>query len=122
MVVVATQAMAAVAKDSKHILDFGESEADPVMQGKMDAAVSKRDVRLAVAEVFPLLVSSLGKDNQSLKEKYFPDEIQLAQAQLERSDDFTQNINGGYAGESIGCYANCHSACHSACHGSRSWR
>lgn len=121
MAIVATQAMATVAKDSNGVINFGDAEVDPALQAKMDAAVAKRDVRQAVSEAFSLLASKFGENNVSLSAKYFPGaEGQLAQTA--RSDDFTQGVGTCYSNCHSACYANCHSACHSACHGSRSWR
>lgn len=119
MAIVATQAMAAVAKDSKDVISFGESEADDALQAKMDAAVAKRDVRQAVSEAFSLLASSFGEGNVSLSAKYFPGAEGVVAV---GSDDFTQGIGTCYSNCHSACYSNCHSACHSACHGSRSWR
>lgn len=120
MALVATHAMASVAKDSDKIINIARVELAPEIQAKIDAAVAKKDVKKAVAGAFSLLSSGFGYGNESLTKKYFSgNDILLAQARPS-SDDFTGSA--GIDVPSVTCYSNCHSACHSACHGSRGWR
>jgi hypothetical protein len=125
MALVATHAMASIAKDSDRVINIAKVELSPEMQAKIDAAVAKKDVKQAVAGAFSLLSAKFGDDNVSLTKKYFHGDDILLAATLPQvsSDDFTGNGNINIPGvPSVSCYSNCHSACHSACHGSRGWR
>lgn len=118
MALVATHAMASVAKDADRPIHLSTIELAPELQAKIDAAIAKKDVRQAVASAFSLLSNKFGDGNVSLTRKYFHgDDVLLAAAS---SDDFsgTGDINTPI----VTCYSNCHEACHSACHGSRGWR
>lgn len=120
MALVATHAMASIAKDSDRVINIAKVELSAEMQAKIDAAVAKKDVKQAVAGAFSLLSTKFGEGNESLTKKYFStDDILLAQA-APSADDFTGA--GNIDVPSVTCYSNCHSACHSACHGSRGWR
>jgi len=124
MAIVATQAMAYVAQNSQVplLLEQGH-EVDAELKERIEVAVGKRDVRLAVSEAFSVLASKFGDESGSLTAKYFPkDELpRFAQTQ-----DFT--LDGGscysncYSNCHNACHSACHSACHYACHGSRGWR
>jgi hypothetical protein len=125
MALVATHAMASIAKDSDRVINIAKVELSPEMQAKIDAAVAKKDVKQAVAGAFSLLSAKFGDGNESLTKKYFrTDDILLAATlPLVMSDDFSGNGNVNVPDvPSVTCYSNCHSACHSACHGSRGWR
>lgn len=125
MALVATHAMASIAKDSDRVINIAKVELSLEMQAKIDAAVAKKDVKQAVAGAFSLLSAKFGDDNVSLTKKYFHGDDILLAATLPQvsSDDFTGNGNINIPGvPSVSCYSNCHSACHSACHGSRGWR
>lgn len=118
MALVATHAMASIAKDSDAILEIRAADLNPDLKARIDAAVAKKDVKIAVANAFPLISEKFGTNNESLTQKYFKgNNILVAQA---RSDDFSQQ--GQIDVPSVTCYSNCHSACHDACHGSRGWR
>lgn len=120
MALVATHAMASVAKERSDVISIARVELSPEIQARIDAAVAKKDVRQAVAGAFSILSTKFGYGNESLTRKYFSGNDILLAAASPRSDDFT-----GAAGidiPSVTCYSNCHSACHSACHGSRGWR
>jgi len=120
MALVATHAMASVAKDSSDIISIARVELSPEIQARIDAAVAKKDVKQAVAGAFSILSSKFGYGNESLTKKYFSGNDILLAAASPSADDFT----GAAAIDvpSVTCYSNCHSACHSACHGSRGWR
>ncbi len=120
MALVATHAMASIAKDSDRVINIAKVELSAEMQAKIDAAVAKKDVKQAVAGAFSILSTKFGEGNESLTKKYFStDDILLAQV-APRADDFTGT--GKVNVPAVTCYSNCHSACHSACHGSRGWR
>jgi len=120
MALVATHAMASVAKDSDRIINLAKVELSPELQARIDAAVAKKDVKQAVAGAFSILSTKYGSGSESLTSKYFSGNDILLAAAEPRADDFTGQ---GYIDvPSVTCYSNCHSACHSACHGSRGWR
>lgn len=120
MALVATHAMASIAKDSDRVINIAKVELSPELQAKIDSAVAKKDVKQAVAGAFSLLSTKFGEGNESLTKKYFSTDDILLAAASPRADDFTGN--GNIDVPSVTCYSNCHSACHSACHGSRGWR
>jgi hypothetical protein len=125
MALVATHAMASVAKDSDRIINLAKVELSPELQARIDAAVAKKDVKQAVAGAFSILSTKFGSGSESLTSKYFSgNDILLASTlPLVKSDDFTGSGAVGVPGvPNVTCYSNCHSACHSACHGSRGWR
>jgi hypothetical protein len=125
MALVATHAMASIAKDSDRVINIAKVELDPDIQAKINEAIAKKDVKQAVADSFSILSTKFGSNNESLTNKYFKsDDILLAAThQLQKADDFTGSGNVGVPDvPSYTCYSNCHSACHSACHGSRGWR
>lgn len=120
MALVATHAMASIAKDSDRVINIAKVELAPEIQAKIDAAVAKKDVKQAVAGAFSLLSTKFGDGDLSLTSKYFQTDDILLAAATPKSDDFTGS--GNIDVPSVTCYSNCHSACHSACHGSRGWR
>jgi hypothetical protein len=120
MALVATHAMASIAKDSDQVLEVRSTELNPDLKARIDSAIAKKDVKMAVANAFPLISSKFGTGNESLTKKYFSgNNILVAQATT-GSDDFSQQNNIDVP--SVTCYSNCHDACHDACHGSRGWR
>ncbi|NTF17263.1 hypothetical protein G6L37_02305 [Agrobacterium rubi] len=120
MALVATHAMASVAKDSSDVINIAKVDLSPDIQAKIDAAVAKKDVKQAVAGAFSILSTKFGYGNESLTKKYFTGNDILLAAARPGADDFTGDT--GIDVPSVTCYSNCHSACHSACHGSRGWR
>lgn len=114
MLIVATQAMAHVGTDSSRIIDLGSQSLDESLSSRIKAAMAKPDVREALREAYPSIISSYGRDGVSLVER-----VRVAQTQANGVDkDFT-TIGGGFVDPNAGA---CHQSCHSACHGSRGWR
>jgi hypothetical protein len=120
MALVATHAMASIAKDSIVVLEVRSAELNPDLKARIDAAIAKKDVKLAVANAFSLIASKFGTGHESLTDKYFKGNNILVADATARSDDFSQQ--GNVSVPSVTCYSNCHDACHDACHGSRGWR
>lgn len=120
MALVATHAMASIAKDSDLVLEMRSSELNPDLKARIDSAIAKKDVKLAVANAFPLISAKFGTANESLTKKYFGGNTILVAEASASSDDFSQQNNIDVP--SVTCYSNCHDACHDACHGSRGWR
>ncbi|WP_018079366.1 hypothetical protein [Thiobacillus denitrificans] len=108
---VATNALASIRDTKIEIADASEVPQE-VMQ-RIDAAVSKRNVREAVADAFGIISENLTEQGETIKAKYVPDHIKLA---LNQPSD----IPGAQAAGA--CYTNCYKNCHCNCHGSRGWR
>lgn len=113
MLIVATQAMAHVGADSSRIIDPGVQSLDESLVARIKAAMAKPDVREALRENYPSIISSYGRDGVSLVER-----VQVAQTAVGVDKDFT-SIGSGFSDPNAGA---CHATCHSACHGSRGWR
>lgn len=108
---VATNALASI-RDTKVELGDTDDLPEEVMQ-RIDAAVSKRNVREAVADAFDIISENLTEEGETIKAKYLPEHIRLA---LNQPDVMTEAKAAG------ACYANCYKNCHCNCHGSRGWR
>lgn len=113
MLIVATQAMAHVGADSSRIIDLGSQSLDESLSGRIKAALAKPDVREALRDAYPSIISSYGRDGVSLVER-----VRVAQQAVGQDADFT-SVGGGFSDPNAGA---CHATCHSACHGSRGWR
>lgn len=114
---VATSAMASVGQQQR-VAVSSDFQVAPETLAQIDAAIAKKDLRVAVSSVFSTLAKSFAEDGLNLDEKYFQARfgkdgsagILLAQGQ-----DSTV-IPG------MNCYGNCYTNCHVACHSSRGWR
>ena len=117
MMIIASQAMAHAGKDVPSVIEFPSISVDSELQARVNSALEKRDVRLAIGEVLPVLMNSYGRDGGSIVQRV----AQNTQAEGGNYDHtYTSpdlvNPNSGEVS------VTCHSACHSACHGSRGWR
>lgn len=119
MAIVATQAMAHVARDAQGALEVDLSvQAHPDTEAAIDAALKQRDVREASRDAFDAIIRAYGRDGRTLADRF-----KLAQYNDSSGGLIGDPAAGGSASQCYAaCHSNCHSNCHYACHGSRGWR
>ena len=116
MMIIASQAMAHAGKDVTGVIELAPITVDADTQALVRSALEKRDVRLSIGEVAPIIMNSYGRDGESIVSRVRV----AANVQGEQDHTYTKDeLVDPNTGELI---VGCHSACHYACHGSRGWR
>lgn len=114
---VATSAMASVGEQQR-VAVSSDFQVAPETLMQIDAAIARKDLRLAVNSVFATLAKSFAEDGLNLDEKYF-------QARFGKDGSAAILLAQGQDSTSVpglSCYGNCYTNCHTACHSSRGWR